>query len=274
MASDRFHEKLYQQFRTFFDEAEEKRRWNPSRDVPWDRVNPDIPEELVLCAETFLGVEGFLSDYIIGGLEVVRGSSIGQRWFAANWGYEELKHSMALSEYLIRSGKRTQEQVFDFHAQLMENGWERPFDTARQMTIYGVFQEMATFVIYLRHEALAKAHEDPALATIYRLNARDECAHARFYQDVVRVYLEEDRDGTLRDIAIVARNFQMPGVGIVPDYDRRIEVMRGEGKMDRDVFLKKVYFPTLKYLGVTRAELVDAAKAAREEQRLHAGAAQ
>ena len=267
MASDQFHEKLYQHFRTFFDDAEEKRRWNPIRDVPWDQVNPDVPEHLALCAETFLGVEGFLSDYIIGGLESVRQSSIGQRWFSANWGYEELKHSMALTEYLIRSKKRTEEQMFDFHDALMRERWTPPFDTARRMTIYGVFQEMATFVIYLRHEALAKKHEDPALAAVYRLNARDECAHARFYQDVVKVYLEEDREGTLEDIAHVARNFAMPGVGIVPDYDQRIEVMRGEGKVDRDVFFQKVYFPTLKYLGVTRADLVNAAKAAREAQR-------
>ncbi|MEM9192942.1 MAG: acyl-ACP desaturase [Myxococcota bacterium] len=271
MASDQFQEKLYHQFRTFFDKAEEKRRWNPLQDVPWDKVNPEVPEELALCAETFLGVEGFLTDYIVGGLTSVRQSSIGQRWFSANWGYEELKHSMALTEYLIRSGKRTQEQMFDFHTRLMENQWERPFDTARQMTIYGVFQEMATFVIYLRHEALAKKHNDEALATVYRLNARDECAHARFYEDVVRVYLEEDREGTLDDISLVARNFRMPGVGIVPDYDQRIQVMRGEGEVNRDVFLKKVYFPTLKYLGVTRAELVDAGKRARKaKQAVHA----
>jgi acyl-[acyl-carrier-protein] desaturase len=274
MSSDEFHEKLYRQFRTFFDDAEQKRRWNPMRDVPWDSVNPDVPDDLALCAETFLGVEGFLTDYIVGGLLSVRQSSIGQRWFSANWGYEELKHSMALTEWLVRSGKRTQEQMFDFHAQLMATKWERPYATAREMTIYGVFQEMATFVIYLRHEALAKKHGDAALSTVYRLNARDECAHARFYEDVVRVYLEEDRDGTLRDIAHVARTFQMPGVGIVPDYDARIEVMRGDGRMDRDVFFQKVYFPSLKYLGVTRTELVTAAKAERDERRLAAGAAE
>lgn len=265
--SDQFHVKLYDQFQTFFTNAEEKRRWNPYTDIPWDKINPDTPEHLALCAETFLGVEGFLTDYITGGLKSVRQSSIAQRWFGANWGYEELKHSIALTEYLIRSGKRTQEQMFDYHATLMETGWETPFGTARQMTIYGVFQEMATFVIYLRHEALAKKHNDPALAAVYRLNARDEIAHANFYKDVVRVYLEEDRDGTLLDIAHVAGNFAMPGVGIVPDYDQRINVMRGEGNMDRDVFLKKVYFPTLKYLGVTRQDLANANKQARALRR-------
>jgi acyl-[acyl-carrier-protein] desaturase len=264
MANDRFHEKLYRTFIHFFDDAEQKRRWNPLHDIPWDKVNHEVPEALAICAETFLGVESFLPDYIAGGLGAVRASSIGQRWFAANWGYEELKHSMSLMEYLIRSGKRTQEEMFDFQAELMKVEWQRPFDTARRMTIYGMLQELATFVIYLRHEKLAKQYQDEALATIYRYNARDECAHARFYEDVVRVYLEEDREGTIADIAHVAKHFEMPGVGIVPDYDARIQVMRDEGQMDRDVFLKKVYFPVLGRLNVTRAELVAAASRLRK----------
>ncbi|MFW6051953.1 MAG: acyl-ACP desaturase [Myxococcota bacterium] len=265
MASYEFHEKLYKKFITFFDEAEQKRRWNPLRDVPWSEVNRDVPEELALCAETFLGVESYLPDYIRGGLEAIRASSVAQRWFTANWGYEELKHSLALTEYLVRSGKRTEEQMHDFQARLMEERWAPPFPTGRQMSIYAMFQEQATFVIYVRHEKLAQAHGDRALATVYRLNARDECAHARFYEDVVRVYLDEDRDATVEDLAHVARNFEMPGVGIVPDYDRRIEVMRGEGKMDRDMFLKKVYFPLLRRLGVSRQELTSAARRNRQQ---------
>lgn len=266
-SSDEAHEKLWNTFRKFFDEAEEKRRWNPYKDVPWERVNKELPEDVALCAETFLGVESFLPDYIKGGLEAVRASSVAQRWFAANWGYEELKHSMVLTEWLLRSGKRTESQMFDFQAELMRTEWERPFDTSRQMTIYGVFQEMATFVIYLRHEKVAQRYNDEALATAYRLAARDEVAHARFYEDVTRVYLADDREGTLRDLNLVVKQFAMPGVGIVPDYDARIDVMREEGAMDRDVFYKKVFFPTLRRLGITRQDLVGAAKREREERR-------
>ncbi|MEO6418741.1 MAG: hypothetical protein ABIP39_05010, partial [Polyangiaceae bacterium] len=76
--------------------------------------------------------------------------------------------------------------------------------------------------------------------------------------------LEEDRAGTVRDIAYVAKKFEMPGVGIVPDYDERVKVMREEGKVDRGVFLQKVFFPILKYLGVTRQELQEAAYAERQ----------
>jgi len=261
--------RLYDMYKTFFDKAEQDRRWNPLRDVPYEKINKEAPESLVVVAETFCCVESFLPDYVASGINVVR-PFFGQAWFAANWAYEESKHSVALMEYLLRSGRRSPEQMFDLQATLMETKWEMPFATARQMTIYGCFQEMATFVIYVKQEIGAKACGDECLATIFRLNARDEIAHCRFYEDVVKVLLEEDREGTLLDIAHVARHFQMPGVGIVPDYEERIKVMREEGKVDRSVFLQKVFFPVLKYLDVTRQELQDATfkeRAASSEER-------
>ncbi len=261
--------RLYDMYRTFFDKAEQERRWNPLRDVPYDKINKDAPDSLITVAETFCCVESFLPDYVASGINVVR-PYFGQAWFSANWAYEESKHSVALMEYLLRSGRRTPEQMFDLQSRLMDTKWEMPFSTARQMTIYGCFQEMATFVIYVKQEQGAKGYGDECLAAIFRLNARDEIAHCRFYEDVVKVLLEEDREGTLVDIAHVAKHFQMPGVGIVPDYDARIQVMREEGKVDRAVFLQKVFFPVLKYLEVTRQELgvaTERARAASNEER-------
>ena len=261
-------ERLYRLYRTFFDKAEQERRWNPYRDVPYDKINPDAPECLVTVAETFCCVESYLPDYVSKGINLVR-PYFGQAWFSANWGYEESKHSVALLEYLIQSRRRTPEQMFDLQARLMSLDWTLPFDTARRMTIYGCLQEMATFVIYVRQEQRARELGDECLSTIFRLNARDEIAHCRFYEDVVKVLLEEDRPGTLCDIAHVAKGFQMPGVGIVPDYEDRIKVMREEGKVDRAVFLQKVYFPVLKYLEVTRQEILEAVWSEKHERRKH-----
>jgi acyl-[acyl-carrier-protein] desaturase len=258
-------ERLYRLYATFFDKAEQERRWNPFKDVPFEKIPAGGADPtLITVAETFCCVESYLPDYVSKGINIVR-PYFGQTWFSANWGYEESKHSVALLEYLLRSGARTPEQMFDLQERLMKLEWKLPFDTARQMTIYGCFQEMATFVIYIRQEQRAKEMGDECLSTIFRLNARDEIAHTRFYQDVTKVLLEEDREGTLRDIAHVAKNFQMPGVGLVPDYEERIQVMREEGRMDRGVFLQKVFFPVLKYLDVTRHELQDAAYNARKE---------
>ena len=250
--------RMYQEYTTFFQKAERERRWNPFTDIPWDKINKEASDELALCAETFCGVEMYLPDYVAGGLNVVR-KSFGQAWFQANWAYEESKHALVLTEYLMRSGKRTDEQMADFQNRIFEKVWHTPFDTPRLMTLYGVVQEMATFVIYIKQRERAQSEKCEALHTIYDLIARDEIAHCRFYQTVVKVLLEEDREGTLMDFARVFAEFEMPGVTLVPDYDSRIEVMRSAG-IDRAVFLQKVYFPILKHLGLTRHDLLMATK--------------
>jgi acyl-[acyl-carrier-protein] desaturase len=250
--------RMYQEYSTFFQKAERERRWSVFDDIPWHKINEHASEELALCAETFCGVEMYLPDYVAGGINVVR-KSFGQAWFQANWAYEESKHALALTEYLLRSGKRTDEQIVDFQNKIFEKTWERPFDTPRRMTLYGVIQEMATFVIYLKQRDRALAEKCEALYKIYDLIARDEIAHCRFYQGVVKVLLEEDREGTVADFAHVFSHFEMPGARLVPDYDGRVEVMRSAG-IDRAVFLQKVYFPILKYLEISRHEMLGAAK--------------
>jgi acyl-[acyl-carrier-protein] desaturase len=253
-------DKLFKEYLQFFEKAERERRWNVFNDVPWDKVNRDATEELALCAETFCSVEMYLPDYVAGGINVVR-KYFGQAWFQANWAYEESKHSLALMQYLLRSGKRTEEQMSDLQTRIFDKTWKLPFATARQMTFYGCVQEMATFVIYVKHRDRAAAENDECLRTIYDLVARDEIAHTRFYQGVIKVLLEEDREGTLADMAHVFANFRMPGVDLVPDYDARILKMREAG-IDRAVFIQKVYMPILKYLGVDRHEMLTAQRAA------------
>ena len=73
---------------------------------------------------------------------------------------------------------------------------------------------------------------------------------------MIKLLLEEDRAGVLADMAHVTRNFQMPGVGLVPDYDARIAVMRDAG-VDRNTFLQKVYFPVLSIIRLQSSRAFD-----------------
>ncbi len=262
----RIEERLYRIYMEFFEKAERERRWSVFDDIPWDEINEDASEELALCVETFASVEMYLPDYVAGGINVVR-PWFGRAWWQANWGYEESKHSLALGEYLLRSGKRTKDQWFDHYNKIAEKKWQLPFDTGRQMTCYGVVQEQATFVIYCKHRDFAERENDKCLRTIYDYIARDEIAHTRFYQEVVQALLEEDREGTLADLAKVFAEFRMPGVDLVPDYDERILQMRGQGGVDRDLFIRKVYLPVLKYLNVGRHEMLAAQRKALDARR-------
>jgi acyl-[acyl-carrier-protein] desaturase len=254
VSSRALREKFHREYMTFFEHAERNRRWNLWDDIPWDKLGDSAKnEKLAVCAETFCGVEMYLPDYISGHLELFRGN-FSRAWFAANWGYEESKHALALREWLMRSGNRTEQQIFDYEETILARKWVKPFETQRQMTAYGALQEMTTFVIYKKQEQMALAEGQPVLASVYHHIAKDEMAHTRFYERMMELHLDEDREGTLADLAHIWRNFKMPGVDLVPDYDSRIEVMRSAG-IDRGVFLTQVWNPVLKSLKLTRHDL-------------------
>jgi acyl-[acyl-carrier-protein] desaturase len=122
------------------------------------------------------------------------------------------------------------------------------------MTAYGAVQEMTTFVIYKKQQALCEAEGQEGLAGIYKLIAKDEMAHKRYYEIVLGHYLDDDREGTLKDIATVFYGFTMPAYELVPDYESRVEVMRTAG-IDRGVFLTEVWGPVLKRVKLTRHDL-------------------
>ena len=113
MTSRALREAFHREFMTFFERAERTRRWNVFTDIAWDRLAGSAQTadpRLVRCAETFCGVEMYLPDYLRAHLDLMRGD-YGRAWFAANWGYEEAKHSLALREYLRRSGARDERRA-------------------------------------------------------------------------------------------------------------------------------------------------------------------
>jgi acyl-[acyl-carrier-protein] desaturase len=261
----RLEEQLYREYVAFFEKAERERRWSVFEDIPWERINKAAPDDLALAAETLCSVEMYLLD---GVSRDARPTSFGDARFRANWAYEESKHSLALGEYLMRSEKRTPEELFELERRVAEKNWHVPFTSARELAFWGYVQEMATFVLYVKHRDMAARHGDEALRTVCDFIARDEIAHARYYQATTRAHLAEDREGTVSDMARVFANFEMPGVGVAPDYAKRVTKMREAG-FDRGMFIQKLYIPILKQLGVTRHEMLSAqARAIGERRRL------
>ena len=247
-------EKMYRAYMEFFDVAERKRRWHPLNDIPWDKLDAtNATEQKAICAETFCGVELYVPDYTANGFNLTR-SIFGHAWFQANWGYEESKHGLTFREYLIRSGLRTEEQYATFEQKIFAKVWNLPFHTRRQMTCYGALQESATFLIYRAQLEKARQEEDEVLEKIYAYISRDEAAHMGFYIKVLQLEMAEDREGTLADLAHVIYHFEMPGVGLIPEYDERL-IVEGVGITSQQ-FLQRGIFPLLKALGTSRREMV------------------
>ncbi|MES2461364.1 MAG: acyl-ACP desaturase, partial [Armatimonadota bacterium] len=179
---------FFENFLKYFKNAEEKRRWSIDKDIPWDKTSPNSTEVTAQIVESFTAVEMYLPDYTHKIMELIRRSR-GRAWFQANWGFEESKHSIVLEEWLIRSGKRTEEQMREFENQLLGAEWQLPFDSPRQMIIYTTIQELATGVNYTNLRRRAESEGDEALARTLRWVSADESAHYNFFRKGVKTYL-------------------------------------------------------------------------------------
>lgn len=255
--SPSMREKMYAAYLEFFEVAECKRRWNIFDDVPWDQLDPALNSaRKATRIETYCGEELYLPDYTVGGIGVSR-QFFGTAWFQACWSYEESKHGLVFREYLTRSGMRSASAFARFEDAIFAKKWTLPFATRRQMVCYGALQEAATFTAYKAQKDLAVAEGDKVLEAIFTLVSRDEAAHAGFYRAIARIELDEDRAGTIADLALVVASFQMPGEGLIPNYHQRLRDS-GAGISARQ-FVERVLFPTLRMLGTSRAELKAAA---------------
>src|SRR5947207_3378423 len=125
---------LFRLYRDFFDHAERKRRWSLEDDVPWDQCNRGLDPAIADVVESFCAVEMYLPDYVAKALPMIRANR-GWAWFHNNWGYEESKHSLALGDWLRRSGARTDEQMADLESGLFRQEWQLPLDSPHGMLI-------------------------------------------------------------------------------------------------------------------------------------------
>lgn len=245
---------LYRLFREFFSRAERKRRWNLEDDIPWDQCNSSLPPELADVVETFCAVELYLPDYVSKAIPMIR-KNRGWAWFHVNWGYEESKHSLALGDWLIRSGHRTEEQREEMETNIFEEEWNVPVDNAAGMLVYAMTQELATFAHYKRLQDHVKTHGDPALEKVLQLVSIDERAHHSFYRRIVQIFLEIDRENTIEQLHRVLYDFKMPSVHLLAESQQRVATIKSLDIFNEDVFYKEVYLPILESLNISRHEL-------------------
>src|SRR5262245_36234000 len=247
---------LWALYRDFFDLAEKKRRWHLREDIPWDQCNPRLAPVVADVVETFCAVELYLPDYTSKILPVVRHSK-GRTWFYANWGYEESKHSLALSDWLLRSGHRSDEQMADLEQKVFQREWNLPLDSALGMLAYATVQELATWLNYRNlRQRVGQLGGDPARATIRMLLAIDERAHHTFYRECYAMFLQHDRAAAIAQLTRVLLNFQMPAVhDLLDESQKRIAAVRELEIFNESLYFGEVYHPLLRALGIDRTEL-------------------
>ncbi len=242
--------KIYQEF---FDLAERRRRWSLRDDIPWNQCNPATDPAIASIVESFCAVELFLPDYVGKFLPLVRGTR-GRAWFAANWGYEESKHSLVMQEWLVRSGHRTEEQIEEVQNWAVVGEWELPTDDVRGLACYTMSQELATWLHY-RNLRLLVEGTDPALSKLLAVVAVDERAHYDFYVKVLRLHLRDDRAGTVEQLRRVLNDFKMPATHLLADSVQRINAVKNLNIFNEKVFYAGVYLPILEALDIDKNEM-------------------
>jgi acyl-[acyl-carrier-protein] desaturase len=245
---------IYRLYRDFFDRAEKRRRWSLRDDIPWEQCNRSGDLAVADVVESFCAVELFLPDYL-GKIFPHTRTSRGRAWFTAAWGYEESKHSLALGDWLLRSGMRSDEQMADLESWVVTHEFHLPLDSVRGMMCYSMTQELSTYVNYRNLRRLVGPAGDPALFRLLGLIAIDERAHFDFFCKAVRLYLEDDRPGTLEQLGRVLNHFDMPALYLLADSRRRAAAIRALAIFDERIYFQDVYVPILAALGVDRSEL-------------------
>lgn len=248
---------FFDNFLRYFKNSEEKRRWSIHRDIPWDKATSGASDLTADIVESFSAVEMFLPDYTSKIMALVRRSR-GRAWFQANWGYEESKHSMVLEEWLLRSGKRSEEQIKQFERQLLGAEWQLPFEHPRQMILYTMIQEMATGLNYTNLRKRAEDEGDEVLARTLRWVSADESAHYNFFRKSVKAYLALQPDETIADLKFVFEQFAMPAQALIPDWQKRGEAIEAAGIYGPKMYLTKIRRPILEDLNISRQQLKEA----------------
>ncbi len=246
---------MWKLFRNFFNLAEKRRRWSIEDDIPWEQCNKNLSPAVADVVESFCAVELYLPDYLLHAIPWSRPSR-ARTWFYANWGYEESKHSMALNDWLLRSGHRNEERMADLDNDIYAHPWNMPHDNVVAMLGYTMVQERATALNYRNlRRRIQEAGGDPALEKLLMLLAVDEQMHHSFFMGAVRLYLELDRDSTLEQLRRVMNHFSMPAIHALADGKQRMTRIKELKIFDDEAYFKDVYVPLLQELGIERSEM-------------------
>ena len=179
------------------------------------------------------------------------------------WTAEEGRHSYAIRDYLLAT--RAVDPIALEQARMvhMESGFTSDFTmNALGSVAYVSFQELATRV---SHRNTGKVSEDPICEALLAKIAQDENLHMVFYRNLLEAALEIAPNQTMRAIADVIANFQMPGHSIENFGRKSVQIAMG-GVYDLRIHHDEVVGPVLKKLKVMeRTGLTGDGEAAREE---------
>ena len=224
---------LWQLYRKYYDLAEETRRWSLTDDIPWkEAALPNHPDfgELI---ESLLAVKLKVVDMSAKVLPRVRGS-FGRTWFYATWGYEELRHNLALTDWLLASKLHTQEKMSALEDAAIAQEWHLPCEDLPGLLAYALVQEAATVEWVGKLARMAREiPADPAIARVLDYVLADDRAHFEFFAGAMRLQLKFEPEGVRDKLQAVLASFALPALPGMPDGPSRLGTLAKHGILVR-----------------------------------------
>jgi acyl-[acyl-carrier-protein] desaturase len=234
-------------FEAYFQKAMKVRNWTPN-ELPiaeMHKLGSRLSEDTVTIIQAYLGVEDFVGDYVEDGLNLLHNNRV-RRNLQLAWGMEELKHAWAWELVLLKSGRRTEEELEVYRDEVLAHKWtmreNHPgLDTPLGVVCYAMVQERATYFNYdemrkrIRQEYGYPDRSTPeerrnrvqvGAAGAFQIVAQDEIAHHGIFLELVRIHMRYLPLETSEMLLKVFSGFTMPALHLIPDASKLEEAMR------------------------------------------------
>lgn len=253
-----------------FIKRSQRRDWTPN-DFSKDEIRkwgPKLFPNTVALTEGFMGVEAQLPSYLLEG-ENALGGIQSEMIFQGRWGFEEERHKPTLRLVLICSGARTEEQVAEYDAKVLQKSWSANahpgLDNCLGARVYRMFQERATYVNYrgllelvrqdyglpksLTDDERERGQQVGAAEPVNKI-AQDELAHHVINLQLVQIHLKHFPEETKEKINQVLKGFRMPALNLLPNRREFVQALHRTRIYDGTKYRQQVVESTLKALGL------------------------
>jgi acyl-[acyl-carrier-protein] desaturase len=178
------------------------------------------------------------------------------------WTAEEGRHGVAIRDYLTVT--RAVDPVALERARMvhMGAGYEAAYNDMLHTLAYVSFQELATRI---SHRNTGAASQEPVCEQLLARIATDENLHMIFYRNLLAAAFERQPSMTMRAVADIVQNFQMPGHSI-EGFTRKSVQIANAGIYDLRQHRDQVLVPVLRQWKVWDVTGLDAdGEKARQE---------
>ncbi|MGH7966325.1 MAG: acyl-ACP desaturase [Candidatus Binatia bacterium] len=266
-----FDQEVLGHYIEYFGRAVQLRNWSPWHNLPLEEMRqwgPRLSQETAHLVEGFLGVEEYIGDYVMAGLEAFRDNRT-RRNLQLQWGAEETKHGVAWELVLKHSGVRTEEQIEAYLDKVRAHRWNparhEGIESPLGATVYAMVQERATYYNYqevrgrIREEygfPLAPTPEEQqrgyevGASEAFRLVGLDEITHHGIFLKIVQSSLKYFPSLTFDVLSQVFHRFEMPALRFIPNARAYLRAVRQTNLYSSSIHQEKVHNPILKALGL------------------------